>query len=314
MGVFFVISGIFFKTDGQTFKDVLRKGFIQLIIPYLAFSIIGLASCWVSPYLHPELYHGLDSIPKILKAAFLGIFVGQDYYNGFSFLPIGALWFLLALFWSRILMYMWVSAGNRLLKTLVRIGIATIIVAIIVWHPLILSLDGMAVSFPFFMAGYYGKDFFKSLAGWKVQIRIIAIIVFAAILCLIMDSRVTFGCGRIEGNIPLAYIRSMSGVMVVLIASTFIHKIPGISTAMSFLGASTLTVLGFHTQMIIPSKVIYVMGFGGDPGDVHLVYALIVTLLIVCCLTFVHGFLSKKTPFIVGKGIARRRRAATATA
>lgn len=107
MAVFFLISGVFFSTKGRGFSEILRKSITQLIIPYLCFSLIALSICWISPYLHPEMYPGLNGFPRIFKAAILGILVGQDYYNGHAFMPLGPLWFLLALFWCRLAMFIW---------------------------------------------------------------------------------------------------------------------------------------------------------------------------------------------------------------
>lgn len=110
MAVFFIIGGMFFKNN--SFLVVLKKSVQQLIIPYFCFSIFALTICWISPKLHPELYQGLHTIPQILTAAFYGIFIAQDYFNGHAFMPLGPLWFLVALFWCRLLFYFWINKNN----------------------------------------------------------------------------------------------------------------------------------------------------------------------------------------------------------
>lgn len=78
----------------------------------------------------------------------------------------------LALFWSWLLLYLWALSCNSLYIR-EHLAIIAFIIIIIINRPHFLSLDGMAVSFPFFILGYNGKTFFKGLAGYKAQIRII---------------------------------------------------------------------------------------------------------------------------------------------
>lgn len=300
MAVFFLIGGIFFNLTNTSFRIILKKAVIQLLIPYFVFSIIAFSICWISPTLHPELYPRLDSFGKIFKAAFIGMFIGQDYFSGYSFMPLGPLWFLLALFWCRIIFYLW--AKKIKYGWIIKCVIATAVVLIYIYHPLIFSLDGMAVSLPFFMIGYYAKDFFKNLSDYNTQIRIIMLIICTAILFLFTESRIAFGGGRISGLIPIAYIRGLAGCIVVMIICTFIHKFKILATPLSVLGASTLTVLGLHFHFLYPSKVFYLTVLNGDAASIHIVYALIVTIITVTCLTFVHKFLNAKAPFMVGKG------------
>lgn len=303
MAVFFIIGGVFFNINGRSFVEILKKGIIQLIIPYFVFSICALAICWISPYLHPELYPGLDSFSKIFRAAVIGIFVGQDYYSGYSFMPLGPLWFLLSLFWCRLLSYFWIKTSPYI--WIRRVVILGLLVSIYIYHPLILSLDGMAVSFPFFVIGYYTGNFFKNIDVIKLQYKIVLAVICLAVLCVFTDSQLVFGAGRIVGNHIIAYSRGLAGSMALIVICTFIHHIPRVSVWLSLLGASTITVLGLHFHFIFPAKVIYKLTHG-DPGSIHIVYALVVSILTVLCLTYVHRFLSTKVPFAVGKGRVKR--------
>lgn len=296
MAVFFVIGGVFFNIKKSTFNTILKKGFIQLIIPYISFSFLALSICWISPYLHPELYPGLDNFYKIFKAALLGIFVGQDYYSGYSFMPLGPLWFLLSLFWCRIVMYLWL-AGPHKYMILTRLGIISLLCLIYLEHPLFMSIDGMAVSFPFFAIGFYARNFIKKLSDYKIQIRIIIFIICLSLLCIAVDSKIIYGGGVIEGNCLVAYLRGLAGVVFIIVACSFL---PSSFKFLALLGASTITVLGLHFHFIIPAKVIYAL-FIGDVNSIHIIYAIIVSLVTAYCLTFVHAFLSNKAPFIIGK-------------
>ncbi|QPH89998.1 acyltransferase family protein [Campylobacter concisus] len=97
MPLFFMISGFFIKFD-TLFKDFIVKNFKRLMIPYFIFSIIGLFMEILKRYLlHRE---ALDYAHDIK-----GIFIDMDFAglcNTYAFV----LWFLPALFFSRIFLYL----------------------------------------------------------------------------------------------------------------------------------------------------------------------------------------------------------------
>ena len=163
----------------------------------------------------------------------------------------------------------------------------------------------MAVSSPFFVIGYYTGNFFKNIDVIKLQYKIVLAVICLAVLCVFTDSQLVFGAGRIVGNHIIAYSRGLAGSMALIVICTFIHHIPRVSVWLSLLGASTITVLGLHCHFIFPAKVIYTLTHG-DPGSIHIIYALGVSILTVLCLTYVHRFLSTKAPFAVGKGRVKR--------
>lgn len=158
----------------------------------------------------------------------------------------------------------------------------------------------MAVSFPFFVMGYYLRNIIRNLNNYNVQLRLVLIIVSVAILILLSESQIVYGAGRINGNIALAYIRGFAGCVMVILICTLIERIPKLAELLAIIGASTLTVLGLHFHFIIPSKIFYSLVFG-NASEMNIVYALIVSILTVLCLTYVHKFLSNKVPIIIGR-------------
>lgn len=296
MAIFFLIGGVFFKS-ADSFRSVLCKGFRQLIIPYLVFSIIALTICWISPYIHPELYPGLDTFPKIIKAAVIGIFLAPNYYTGFAFLPLGPLWFLLALFWCRLLFYYWTSSKKYI--WLYRIAICIIIGLILYFRLDFLSLTGMAVSFPFFALGYYIRKFILQLPlkSWRYRILLLCV---SALVLLYFDDGVAFAAGKVLGNVLIAYSRGVAGCIVLLIICTISVRIHYISEKLSILGLSTLAVLGLHFHFIYLAKALYARFFG-NIGDIHILYALITSIVTVIIITHLNNFFAIKAPYIIGK-------------
>ena len=97
MPLFFMVSGFFIKFE-TSFKDFIVKNFKRLMILYFIFSIIGLFMEMLKRYLlHRE---ALDYVHEIK-----GIFIYMDFAglcNTYAFV----LWFLPALFFSRIFLYL----------------------------------------------------------------------------------------------------------------------------------------------------------------------------------------------------------------
>ena len=97
MPLFFMVYGFFIKFE-TSFKDFIVKNFKRLMIPYFIFSIIGLFMEMLKRYLlHRE---ALDYVHEIK-----GIFIYMDFAglcNTYAFV----LWFLPALFFSRIFLYL----------------------------------------------------------------------------------------------------------------------------------------------------------------------------------------------------------------
>ena len=97
MPLFFMVSGFFIKFETH-FKDFVVKNFKRLMIPYFIFSIVGLFIEILKRYLlHRE---ALDYTHEIK-----GILIDMDFAglcNTYAFV----LWFLPALFFSRVFLYL----------------------------------------------------------------------------------------------------------------------------------------------------------------------------------------------------------------
>lgn len=97
MPLFFMVSGFFIKFE-TSFKNFAVKNFKRLMIPYFIFSIVGLFMEILKRYLlHRE---ALDYAHEIK-----GIFIDMDFAglcNTYAFV----LWFLPALFFSRVFLYL----------------------------------------------------------------------------------------------------------------------------------------------------------------------------------------------------------------
>lgn len=149
MPVFFLISGYFDK--GTPFSwDILKKNFKRIMIPYFFFSICSLSICWISPYLHPEIYNNGTIVQSFIKA-FIGMFLMEDQVRSYAFLPNGPLWFLVALFNIRIIYSLICLCWEKCKVMIPIIGILGIIV--VYYRFPFFSLDSAFISLPIYMGG-----------------------------------------------------------------------------------------------------------------------------------------------------------------
>ena len=120
MPLFFMISGLLYKN--QDYKEILRKSFKSLLIPYLLINAICFLLWIITQYLHGDL-HSTAFLAR-LYAILLGLG-----YERFDLIPVCApTWFFLALFWCRILMSFYCRNCPKLWHKLL---ITTLIVAIV---------------------------------------------------------------------------------------------------------------------------------------------------------------------------------------
>ena len=95
--IFFILGG-YFHHSSSNYIDKLKKDYKRLILPYLFTASVII----VYALLFSIHFHRSDVLYSTLLAAFWGS--GYHHYSLFwgDVQPIGAIWFLLALFWCRI--------------------------------------------------------------------------------------------------------------------------------------------------------------------------------------------------------------------
>ena len=299
MAVFFVVAGMFFKVKDKTVKDILSRGMKQLIIPYFAFSILAFSICWVSPYLHPELYYNINSFGGIFKAAFFGMFLMVDKVTPNSFLPLEPLWFLICLFWCRLFGFMMLKDFKR--KWTIRTITLVAIALIQIFNIEIFSLKCLITSLPFFLIGAYFKPLFISMIKMRHAYRILLGIVCIIVILMEPESTFRFARGEITGNLVIAFIRGIAGILATFVLASYSAMLPSrISNFISLIGSATLVVLAVHFYFLIPGKVLYsILGF--DASQMHILYASVLSIICLCCSPAIFSFLKRKAPFIIGK-------------
>ena len=103
MPLFFILSGYFFKE--KNYKALLISGWNRLLVPYLLSSFVVIAIIIVTG----------DFQGALMKI--LAIFFPRGFYSEFTSFQlrhvIGATWFLIALFWARVVFNSIIKISNR---------------------------------------------------------------------------------------------------------------------------------------------------------------------------------------------------------
>lgn len=138
MPIFFFISGFLFRIKQDNFGIFLKKSIIRLLIPYVLLNF--LAAILFAPILVKQ---GVDSIIERLFDFAVG--------GGHSF--AGASWFLIAMFWIRILAFLSVKYEKMVLTTAL-----SILVAYLFQKPFYFDFTAAAAAYPMFMLGVSCKS------------------------------------------------------------------------------------------------------------------------------------------------------------
>jgi fucose 4-O-acetylase-like acetyltransferase len=295
MPLFFFISGMFFRNNNSFFQN-LESAVRGLLIPYLFFSLLNLAICWISPYLHPELYYNMKGV-DIIRAAFNGIFIGTDMVTSTSFLPLGPLWFLVALFVIKV----FCSGIASLIKKNEYVwATVSVVVSIILYFIItvpVYSLRSAMMAVPFYVAGFMLRRIDFQNLRFKIWILL------ALVVCFVYMVPLNGKCesdGAFYGNwMILYYFNAMMGILIVIILSSYLSNIWG-GHLMEKIGRNTLAILGIHRFFAIPIQVVCVSLLGYDVMKSTL-YIIIVPIVVIIASLYAANPISRYVPFAVGK-------------
>lgn len=239
MPLFFLISGYFFKKD----KNVIKKGFKRLIIPYIVTAISIIAIKTLSAILTKD-----DIISTISKWTFAALFgsssiEGKNIITGENIIAIGAIWFLLSLFFAQILL----KVVLKIKKIKFQILILTVISGIgfilpnYIWLPF--SIETSLITVIFLYIGYIVRD--KKLLEKSIPTPIKLVMLLLWIV-VIFQKRV--GC--VSNQYSLYYITilgTVCGSYFILQISKLIEKYTKyMKKILIYSGKHSLQILCIH--------------------------------------------------------------------
>lgn len=236
MPLFFMISGYFYKPSSLTLS--IKKNLRGLIVPYIFTAIALFIFTVVSVnigYKEPKWY---EEVVNSLVAIVYGA-GSQDLPNGGNYY-VGAIWFLLALFWCRItfnLIY------TQLRKYYILITIAISLVSTILAHYIFVPLDILQgfSALLFFLVGFLAKEkgFLKSEISFLLVITTFVLLLLSAMMGPV---------GMVTCYYPAFMLNVIAaiggGILFYHLSSKLVGKKIGILLA--YIGKLSLIVLCIH--------------------------------------------------------------------
>lgn len=305
MPVFFIISGFFDKGKFLSWQ-LLRKYISQLLIPYFFFNVLALTVCWVSPYLHPELYPGQQTFYEIYRSAIIGIFLFEDKVTMYSMLPCLPLWFLPALFFIKLAFAGVINLSNLLkrnvLWTLIVVSFFLMLCGFLLPNSFnFFSFHSSLLSFPFYLFGYIFREKLMNTVSLRNNVVIKLLVLLCCLTCLyyfgLPNGSISIDECYFGNSFIFFYLNGIIGFYCCyLFASLFSSKFDYFQE----IGQSTISILGTHLYFCIIGKSIAVV-FGYDASFFPLwVPALIASISCIAGVA-IHRFFLKKCPAVIGR-------------
>lgn len=167
--LFLIISGFLYKK--RNIKEELQKDWKSLILPYILVSLICII-WWI-----------LTSDKDFFKLL-LGLISGENYDSKYWLVPSFALWYVVALFWLRILATL---VSNRFLS------LVSVVVILFSFRfdgiNTVLSFDSAVLSIPFFYTGVLLRKFNVFITNININVGLYFMILFICIIIIIMFSK-----------------------------------------------------------------------------------------------------------------------------
>ena len=302
MPLFFMLSGYFDNSNKLNAKDFFVKSAKTILVPYFAFYVMSIPFCAASAYLHPELYRYTRDAVDFIYQPLLGMFIGDDRITPHSYMALGALWFLVALFFIKSLFYGIQKLSNRINGRFIPVYFGLIMVAsalifLCTKHKLnFWSLDSIFMSLPFYIIGYFVKRY--SLLDIFTKNRFVEVVTISFSFVYLYfiglkNGRIDINAAICGNNIIMFYVNAVIGSLMVILACNLVTKrLHFFST----IGEYTIVVLGMHGIGIYISKfLLKVCGvqFSAD----YLFYTTFSVLFCYLCI----GIISRHAPVIIGK-------------
>ena len=276
---FFMISGFFFSVKTNV-KSFLLKSCKTILLPFAIFYVLSYILFYAGSYLVP----GFSEMTT--ATSLLDCFTQRQYFNG-------PLWFLLCLFWVRLIVWCVISF-------IPKEWLQVIVAFILGWGGhllgsqevfLPLCFDIAMSSVPVFYVGYLIKK-----RAWLEKFGVIESGLLATVFyisCLALPIVIENSLNYSSGN----YTKTLYVSLCISIALIFFSKFSlSNSKVIAYIGRNTMWLMCTHHLLYRPVK----MAIGHFvTNDVALSWMVFSITLIICCATA--PLVDKYIPIIVGK-------------
>lgn len=264
MPLFFLVSGYFYRPQNE--KEYVRKNIRQLIFPYVVTSVILILLCGVK-----ELLVGKGNTLTMTIAALIGN--GSVNSPTFSEYSIGAIWFLLAMFWCRIMFnILYVRLSEPMLGGIVlTAAIIATYLGTLVYIPTDI-LEGIEAML-FFYIGSKARAFniLERTPNWLFFIIVLVLVVLSVHSGSISMVRCYYGYW------PVNYLAAIGMTIIVYYISEHFST----NKFLAWCGRMSMAILCVHIIVLnyLPTKTLHERYAFSSSYDVllHIVVALVLT-------------------------------------
>ncbi|WP_461811464.1 acyltransferase family protein [Faecalimonas sp.] len=263
MPLFFLINGYFFKKKESNNGEYIVLKIKTLILPYIVTcGLVIVFSIVFQLQQRVEVTEILENVKSWILASFYGSGTFTHFLK-WNFRIIGAIWFLLAMFWADVIFHFLLKTKNPYVYGSI-LSIIGYVTAKIVWLPMSVQA-GLSAIF-FVQIGYFikQKNILKIYEDNKQAFYLSAIFWCMAILY----SGKLYMVGNNYGGGLLDVIGAICAAFLILKFSKFLEKkCKKIAELLSLYGKNSLIVLCFHlielntfTWSILSGQFSYVTG------------------------------------------------------
>ncbi|MBR6201067.1 MAG: acyltransferase family protein [Spirochaetales bacterium] len=281
MPLFFIISGYVFHIDNRSFTNTLKRNYNSLIKPYIATCI---AITLLSIMLNTITFHFYKILPDTYNWFIRSLYGSGTNANKtlFNIGQIGAIWFLLCLFWVRNFytliskiqsIFIWI-----IIVFLFFIGYHSVKYIYIMW-----SIQSAMTAILFYHIGYKIKQY--NLLNIKPIITtLICLLIWG--LCLYFNKDIMSIVRNKYPDISLNILGAITGTIVIINFSKLLTKFK-ISKILTYFGENSLIILCFHLielNLLPWQSVLTKLGI----NNAYICYIIIFICKIVWCICGVH--------------------------
>ncbi len=297
MSLFFFLSGFVMKK--RTIKDELKKDFRTLIIPYIFFYILTYIWWVFTTYpSHPELFQQ-NIVDKYMKP-FIGLFIGYSSSSKVSIMLNAPLWFLLTLFWCRVIVTLNISDKKIFDIILAAVCVLGSVLQSCLKYILPFGLTPIFTSLLFFLAGKYFRLFYFEFSHFVLKIGIPIVLFLILYFLSSFNNRVDLSTNNLN-NIILFYINAIIGIFAMLFLCQSIKTI----NKLNIISSNTLIIMSLQGIMISIINRLYNYIFKFDYNSLLLWQGVIVTLSVVIFLIPIIILFNRVLPFVLGKNTVK---------
>lgn len=244
--LFFLIAG-YFINEKKNFTEFLKSRARTLLVPYAATSLVMIIIAAIEGLImYGAEYGAAGALQGVnwINAALYGS--GSGHYMQFDIKGIGAIWFLLALFWGSIIvrasLYMnkWVRAA--LMIALFAVGWLT---KDLFWFPFSLQPGLCAATFVYI--GWIVGRYKERLMKVPLAVKIAFLVICAAAYVVFMKRFWAFWFVSCEfGDGVQDILLCLCSCLVVIFISWLLEKVPLVRNGLSVIGRYSLIILCIH--------------------------------------------------------------------